>query len=140
MPTSECSQRVIESIKSIRDQAGAVLDVKASMIRLDILIAVMRAYAASETLNVKGLFAELPFSDMGLRYHFRELLDTGWIVMKTSDEDARRKLIYPTEILLQPFETFTAGVASLQWGESSVAYNQVPGANHTGPSAAMHAE
>jgi hypothetical protein len=77
---------------------------------------------------------------MGLRYHFRELLDTGWIVMKTSDEDARRKLIYPTEILLQWFETFTAGVASLQWGESSVAYNQVPGANHTGPSAAMHAE
>ena len=84
MPTSECSQRVIESIKSIRDQAGAVLDVKASMIRLDILIAVMRAYAASETLNVNGLFAELHYSDMGLRYHFRELLDTGWIVMKTS--------------------------------------------------------
>lgn len=55
-------------------------------------------------LTVKALLATLPYSDMGLRYHFRKLVYSGWIELHAVNGDARVKQVKPTEKLSKHWE------------------------------------
>lgn len=46
--------------------------------------------------NIKSLFASLPHSEMGMRYHLKRLIDGCWVSLRKSDSDPRVKLILPT--------------------------------------------
>lgn len=58
------------------------------------------AHMKPEELSVKALFNSLPYSDMGIRYHFRQLIVDAWLEIHPSTSDKRRRLVVPTEKLL----------------------------------------
>jgi hypothetical protein len=59
---------------------------------------------SNDPLTVKALFTALPYSDMGLRYHYRRLVTSGWIEVKPSSKDKRNKTLIPTLKLMQAFD------------------------------------
>jgi len=75
-------------------------------------------FTSGKELTVKALFASLPYSDMGLRYHFRKLVQSGWIELQTTNDDARVKQVKPTEKLKKHFEMLSQAVLPLLNGES----------------------
>ncbi len=80
-----------------------LLPIGHSFIPFDILLTVVRGNAEGEDLTVKALFTALPYSDMGIRYHFRTLIKNGWIELHNGDKDTRIRRVRPTEKLIKRF-------------------------------------
>ena len=97
---------VVSTLVFIRKQSINHLPIGHSFIPYDILITVVESHTNNEELTVKALFASLPYSDMGLRYHFRKLLNDGWIELQPMNGDKRVKQIKPTEKLSNQFGLF----------------------------------
>ena len=106
-------QSVVANLAFIRKESAAHLPIGHSFIPFDILITVVECFTSDKELTVKALFATLPYSDMGLRYHFRKLVDTGWIELHTTTGDARVKQVKPTEKLAKQFELFSKSISPL---------------------------
>jgi len=103
-------QFVVAALTLIRKQSAAHLPIGHSFIPYDILVTVVDSFLSDKALTVKALFATLPYSDMGLRYHFRKLIDTGWIELHAINGDARVKQVKPTEKLSKQFGLLTANL------------------------------
>ncbi len=116
----ETKQRhsVVTTLLLIRKQSAAYLPIGHSFIPYDILVAVFESHSNGSNLTVKSLFASLPYSVMGLRYHFRKLIETGWLELHAIDNDARVKQIKPTEKLIRHFELLSQSIAPLLNTES----------------------
>lgn len=97
-------QTVVATLALIRKHSAAHLPIGHSFIPYDILVTVIDSFTSDKELTVKALFATLPYSDMGLRYHFRKLIDTGWIELHAVNGDARVKQVKPTNKLSKQFE------------------------------------
>jgi hypothetical protein len=97
---------VVSALVFIRKQSINYLPIGHSFIPYDILITVVDSHTNNKELTVKALFASLPYSDMGLRYHFRKLLNDGWIELQPMNGDKRVKQIKPSEKLSNQFELF----------------------------------
>jgi hypothetical protein len=115
MPTnsnySENQQQcVVATLALIRKQSNAYLPIGHSFIPFDILVTVIESFTSNKELTVKALFATLPYSDMGLRYHFRKLLETGWIELHSVSGDARVKQVKPTDKLEKHFESLSHSI------------------------------
>ena len=95
---------VVATLALIRKQSAVHLPIGHSFIPYDILVTVVDSFTSDKELTVKALFATLPYSDMGLRYHFRKLVDGGWIELHAVNGDARVKQVKPTEKLSKHFE------------------------------------
>lgn len=80
-----------------------LLPIGHSFIPFDILLAVIRANTEGKDLTVKSLFTSLPYSDMGIRYHFRILIKNGWLELHNGDIDTRIRRVKPTEKLIKRF-------------------------------------
>ena len=106
-------QSVITTLALIRKQTAAHLPIGHSFIPYDILVTVVDSFTSDKELTVKALFATLPYSDMGLRYHFRKLVDTGWIELHTVNGDARVKQVKPTDKLSKHFELLSNSLTPL---------------------------
>ena len=50
---------------------------------------------------------------MGLRYHFRKLVNSGWIELQKSNIDSRSKHVIPTDKLFNQFELISTNLQSL---------------------------
>lgn len=94
-----------------RKQTSAHLPIGHSFIPFDILLTVVNSHEIDSQLTVKGLFTELPYSDMGLRYHFAKLIDSGWIELEAVSTDARLKKVKPTTKLLKQFGLVASSLA-----------------------------
>ena len=106
-------QCVVMSLKVIRVESASHLPIGHSFIPYDILVTIVEHFTNNKELTVKALFASLPYSDMGLRYHFRKLVQSGWIELHAIDGDARVKQIKPTEKLTKHFEMLSQSIAPL---------------------------
>jgi hypothetical protein len=84
----------------IRTISGELLPLDNSFIPFDLLLKIGLAHLNNDDLTLKSLFASLPHSEMGIRYHFRRLLANGWIEVHTAPSDRRFKLVVPTSKLL----------------------------------------
>lgn len=104
---------MVNLLGNIRLQTSSHLPIGHSFIPYDILIAVIKSYITNEGLTVKALFASLPYSDMGLRHHFRRLIETGWIELHATDIDARVKQVKPTEKLTSRFDNLCDSITPL---------------------------
>jgi DNA-binding MarR family transcriptional regulator len=96
-------QSLINLLAEIRTQSSVLLPIGHSFIPFDILLTVVKNVEADTELTVKALFASLPYSDMGIRYHFDKLVKTGWIELHNGDTDTRIKRVKPTEKLSKRF-------------------------------------
>lgn len=105
-------QSVIATLALIRKQTAAHLPIGHSFIPYDILVTVVDNFTSDKELTVKALFATLPYSDMGLRYHFRKLVETGWIELHAVNGDARVKQVKPTDKLSKHFELLSHSIIS----------------------------
>ena len=97
----------------IRKQSAAHLPIGHSFIPYDILVTALDSFTSGKGLTVKALFATLPYSDMGLRYHFRKLVGSGWIELHAVNGDARVKQVKPTDKLLKHFELLSNSLTPL---------------------------
>ncbi len=93
----------VNALTEIRKQTTVLLPIGHSFIPFDILLAVVKGNAEGRDLTVKALFTALPYSDMGIRYHFRVLIKNGWIELHNGDKDTRIRRVKPTEKLLKRF-------------------------------------
>lgn len=91
-------------LKKTREVTASNLPIGHSFIPYDILIHLFHCQSIDEVMTVKGLFASLPYSDMGTRSHFNGLVASGWIELVTSDKDTRMKFCRPTEKFNSRFE------------------------------------
>lgn len=101
--TSEQSLHLACVLTKLRHLSSELFPIGHSFIPFDILIATLSGNNG-EDLTVKALFASLPYSDMGIRYHFNRLIDDGWISLHNGDSDSRVKRVSPTEKLIHNFE------------------------------------
>ena len=104
---------VVATLALIRKQSAAHLPIGHSFIPYDILVTVLDSFTSDKGLTVKALFATLPYSDMGLRYHFRKLVDSGWIELHAVNGDARVKQVKPTDKLSKHFELLSNSLTPL---------------------------
>lgn len=84
----------------VRKISGELLPLENSFIPFDLLFRIGLEYEYDNQLSLKSLFSSLPHSEMGMRYHFRRLLENGWIQVHPSPSDRRSKLVTPTNKLL----------------------------------------
>jgi hypothetical protein len=94
---------IVNALIEVRKQSTVLLPIGHSFIPFDILLAVIKGNADGEDLTVKALFANLPYSDMGIRYHFRTLIKNEWIELHNGDKDTRIRRVKPTEKLVKRF-------------------------------------
>ena len=64
----------------------------------------------SEALTVKRLFATLPYSSTGVRYHFERLLNDGWLELDDGINDKRIKIVKPSPKLIDTFQRLSGGL------------------------------
>ena len=86
-----------QMLKKARLVTAAHLPIGSSFIPYDILLYLFHCQSSGETLSVKSLFASLPYSEMGTRYHFNRLVANGWIELVPHEKDTRMKMCRPTE-------------------------------------------
>lgn len=95
---------LVLQLVTLRELTSKNLPIGHSFIPYDILLAVMEAYIANNPLSVKALFAILPYSDMGLRYHLRRLIASEWVQLVPSPKDKRSKDLMATNKLQKAFD------------------------------------
>ncbi len=103
----------------IREKSTRHLPIDNSLIPFDLIFRVGLAHTRNEDLAVKALFSDLPHSEMGMRYHFKRLLDRGWIVLHSSQSDKRSKIVKPTEKLLERLSEFDVDIGRIFAGYST---------------------
>ena len=96
-------KKTIKNLRKIRSEISAALPIGHSFIPLDILLAAYCGDDNGEALTVKALFASLPYSDMGIRYHFKKLLADGWLELDNGTIDTRIKKVKASQKLNQRF-------------------------------------
>lgn len=87
---------VAELLKQTSDISTTHLPLGGSLIAFKLLLNLYLSQQRGEEPSVKSLFASIPYSDMGIRYHLRKLLDDGWMELKPSAADRRTKVCVPT--------------------------------------------
>lgn len=103
MPNNQ-SEHLVQQLIRLRGLTSLHLPIGHSFIPYDILLAVAHASTSNDPLTVKALFTALPYSDMGLRYHYRRLVASGWIEVKPSPKDKRNKALVPSLRLMRAFD------------------------------------
>ena len=104
-------EQLIQQLIKLRELTAIHLPIGHSFIPYDILLVVVEGSISNNQLTVKALFTTLPYSDMGLRYHYRRLVDSGWIEVKPSSNDKRSKALVPTLKLLEAFKAVDRSLA-----------------------------
>jgi len=94
----------------LRQRISERLPIGNSLLPLDILVVVMMECGDKETLTVKRLFATLPYSSTGVRYHFERLLNDGWLEFDDGINDKRIKIVKPSPKLIDTFERLSGEV------------------------------
>ena len=93
-----------ELLKQTSDIPTTHLPLGGSLIAYKLLLNLYLFQLRDEQPTVKSLFASIPYSDMGIRYHLRKLLDDGWLELKPAPADKRTKVCVPTAKFEQAWE------------------------------------
>jgi DNA-binding MarR family transcriptional regulator len=81
----------------------------ASLIPLDILIAVTAAHRNGSRLTIRQLIDSLPYSVTGVRYNLNQLVADGWLEKSRAKHDRRTVMLQPTEKVEAAFEEIVSG-------------------------------
>lgn len=90
-------QELAELLKKANGLTAAHLPLGGSLVAYELLLNLYLHHARGEQVTIKTLFAGIPYSDMGIRYHLRKLIADGWLELKPADHDKRTRLCVPTE-------------------------------------------
>jgi hypothetical protein len=84
----------------LRSAFDAHLPIRNSLIAWDILMEVLLSFHQNRPLQVKVLLNELPHSRTGIDYHYRWLIEEGWIEIHPCNKDRRVRYACPSERLI----------------------------------------
>ena len=90
----------LEDLILLRGGWGQYLPIRNSLIATDILLEILLAHCRSQKIQVKVLLNSLPHSRTGIDYHYRWLINEGWIEIVPCDKDLRVRYAEPTNKLL----------------------------------------
>ena len=97
----------------MRELASDILPMEGSNIPLDICLAVAHYHSMGQTLTMKQLVYELPYSEAGIQYNLRELRKEKWVEIQPSRNDRRVRHLLPGERLLNALERYMEETAEL---------------------------
>lgn len=83
----------------MRQLASEMLPMEGSNIPVDICLAVAFHHRMGDTLTMKGLVYELPYSEAGIQHNLRELERDGWIDVRRCAQDRRVRRLHPSKKL-----------------------------------------
>ena len=86
------------------------LPIRNSLIAWDILMEVLLSHCQDRPLQVKVLLNELPHSRTGIDYHYRWLIEEGWIEILPCSKDRRVRYARPSERLLSKVKVMMEGL------------------------------
>ena len=104
--------RTLKLLLTVRLECSKHLGVSHSLILFDIFTELMNSELEGKELSVKQLFGKLPYSDMGIRYHIRQLTADGWIETNPTKKDHRVKTIHSKEKLRVQFALLSESLIS----------------------------
>ena len=105
--TTEDTTHVVQRLRSALDPG---LPCGASLIPLDILIAVSAAHRDGAPLTVKQLIDSLPYSVTGVRYNLKQLVADGWLEKSRANHDRRTVLLRPTNKANMAFQQIASAI------------------------------
>jgi hypothetical protein len=100
-PTEHQLGAFLNDLISLRGAFDTFFPIRNSLIAWDILVEVLLAHSRGRKLQVKALLGELPHSRTGIDYHYRWLIDEGWIELVPCDKDKRVRYACPSQRLLE---------------------------------------
>ena len=101
--------QVAQAITQLLKHTTQHLPIGHSLIPLNLLMVVC-ATGDDVDLTVKGLFASLPYSVAGMRYHFNRLIEEEFLALVSSTTDSRVKHVIATLKLKRHFEVLTNSI------------------------------
>jgi hypothetical protein len=104
---NEQQKNIAEFLHLSREVSAQHLPIGHSFIPFDLLLQVClhEVRYQDQPLSMKALFASLPYSDMGVRYHLRRLIENEWIVIDKNDMDPRMRSVSATDKTFTQFAT-----------------------------------
>ena len=104
---------VAEFLKISRTISAEHLPIGHSFIPFDLLLHVYLHHtdAENDPLTMKALLASLPYSDMGVRYHLRRLIDRDWISIGKNPHDLRISSVTATRKTISAFDLIAENMA-----------------------------
>ncbi len=97
-------------VQRLREALEPGLPYGASLIPLDILIAVTAAHRDGAPLTVKQLTSSLPYSVTGVRYNLDQLIADGWLEKRRAERDRRLVWNLPTERCADAFRLISSAI------------------------------
>lgn len=92
-------QTEIAHLLKAANQLSAIhLPLGGSLVAYELLLNLYLHHSRGEEVTIKALFASIPYSDMGIRYHLRKLINEGWLELKTAQHDKRTRICVPTPL------------------------------------------
>ena len=122
--------RIIDLITSIRKISQRNLPITTSFIPYDILVYLYKAYTDQKQVNLKEFFLQFKHSEMGVRYHLKQLMDDGWISLSENPNDKRSKVLVMSPLFISKMEKTLYEIAAYIQQQALLASNGTsPGTN-----------
>lgn len=83
-------------LKKANSLSAQHLPLGGSLVAYELLLNLYLHHSRGEQVTIKALFAGIPYSDMGIRYHLRKLISDGWLELQTAQHDKRTRICVPT--------------------------------------------
>lgn len=83
-------------LKKANTLSAQHLPLGGSLVAYELLLNLYLHHSRGEQVTIKALFAGIPYSDMGIRYHLRKLISDGWLELQTAQHDKRTRVCVPT--------------------------------------------
>jgi DNA-binding MarR family transcriptional regulator len=97
-------------LKTANQLSSKHLPLGGSLVAYELLLNLYIHHARGEQVTIKALFAGIPYSDMGIRYHLRKLIDEGWLELKTAPHDKRTRICVPTPLFERSWQAIMADI------------------------------
>jgi hypothetical protein len=97
--------RNAKALVELREWGNAHLPTYGSLICYDLALHVM-ASVGHTTVSLKQVYMALPYSEAHLRKHLRRFEKDDWVLMKRHPEDARNRMIEPTQKMLDAYQQY----------------------------------
>ena len=122
---------IADLLKRANKVCASYLPLGGSLVAYELLLNLYLHHQNGREVTIKSLFAGIPYSDMGIRYHLRKLISDGWLELKPSLTDKRTRICVPTPL----FESaWAAIIAELEQATSNGFIGKANGKDLTGRS------
>jgi DNA-binding MarR family transcriptional regulator len=115
MITEETQNKDIftKCVQNIRNWEDSFLPLSQSRIAFDLFILIAHSHETEKPLTLKELCNSLKYSERGIRYVLKQLIDGGWCEVVGHSKDKRFRLIVATELLRSRLRDYEQLVTSV---------------------------